>query len=51
VSDYLQEKEIRNIGPRGPRRRYNRSYELGLGILVIIGVVVVLVVLLVLLID
>ena len=28
------------MGPRGPRRRYNRNFERGLGILVIIGVVV-----------
>jgi len=42
---------MRNMGPRGPRRRYNRNYERGLGILVIVGVVVLLVVLLVLLID
>ena len=39
------------MGPRGPRRRYNRNFERGLGIVVIVGVVVVLVVLLVLLID
>ena len=39
------------MGPRGPRRRYNRNFERGLGIVVIVGVVVVLVVLLVLLVD
>ncbi len=37
------------MGPRGPRRRYNRDFERGLGIVVIVGVVVLLVVLLVLL--
>jgi hypothetical protein len=39
------------MGPRGPRRRYNRNFERGLGIVVIVGVVVLLVVLVVLLID
>ena len=39
------------MGPRGPRRRYNRNFERGLGVVVIIGVVILLVVLLVLLID
>lgn len=39
------------MGPRGPRRRYNRNYERGLGIVVIVGVVFLLVVLLVLLLD
>ena len=39
------------MGPRGPRRRYNRNLERGLGILVVVGVLVLLVVLLVLLID
>ena len=39
------------MGPRGPRRRYNRNFERGLGIVVIIGVVILLVVLLVLLIN
>ena len=33
------------MGPRGPRRRYNRSFERGLGIVVIIGVVVLVVLL------
>jgi hypothetical protein len=37
------------MGPRGPRRRYNRNFERGLGIVVIIGVVILLVVLLLLL--
>ncbi len=39
------------MGPRGPRRRYNRNYERGLGIVVIVGVVFLLVVLVVLLLD
>jgi len=42
------------MGPRrpsGPRRRYNRDYERGLGIMVIVGAVILLVVLLFLLID
>ncbi len=39
------------MGPRGPRRRYNRNFERGLGIVVIVGVVILLVVLLVLLLD
>ncbi len=39
------------MGPRGPRRRYNRNFERGLGIVVIVGVVFLLVVLLVLLLD
>jgi hypothetical protein len=39
------------MGPRGPRRRYNRNFERGLGIVVIVVVVVLLVVLLVLLLD
>jgi hypothetical protein len=39
------------MGPRRPRRRYNRDFERGLGIVVIIGVVVLLVVLLFLLIN
>ena len=34
-------------GPRGPRRRYDRNYARGLGILVIVGVVIIFVVLLV----
>jgi hypothetical protein len=39
------------MGPRGPRRRYNRNIERGLGIVVIVVVVVLLVVLLMLLLD
>ena len=39
------------MGPRGPRRRYNRNLERGLGIVVIVVVVVLLVGLLVLLLD
>ena len=39
------------MGPRGPRRRYNRNFERGLGIVVIVVIVVLLVVLLVLLLD
>ena len=39
------------MGPRGPRRRYNRNFERGLGIVVIVGAVILLVVVLVLLID
>ena len=39
------------MGPRGPRRRYNRNFERGLGIVVVVGVVFLLVVLLVLLLD
>ncbi len=39
------------MAPRGPRRRYNRNFERGLGIVVIVGVVILLVVLLVLLLD
>jgi len=30
------------MGPSGPRRRYNRDYERGLGIVVVVGVVVLL---------
>jgi hypothetical protein len=39
------------MGPGRPRRRYNRNFERGLGIVVIVGVVFLLVALLVLLLN